>query len=472
MALLSFVFVIAFASAGLQIEQDSISVNKTYNHDSYVLINISNTENFDFYNISFEQNPYISIQRIPLIYAGQTVTTNATITSNSRMQNQEVLLRGFYQSNIGTSNETHEIQVNYDSGLSRCGFSIIEGDTVTWRNMDSFEVKMRNVDSGEDVNVFSGDEEFSITFDEPQEFVYQFMRYGFVYTDTCKITVLSSEGIINNPEYDDSLLLNVEINYEPTTVVLNVPETSYTLGFVASQDGLFTITNIGDKVAKEITLSGNWFTFTDNNFDLTAGTSRNVGYSISPLGYVTKTNQTNKNYTLTLTIEGNFPTQEVEFNVFVPYFEVGGVDENITYEDVERMLIFCQQNPEHRLCPKEKVVTVFTNASSDTFNYTMSRQQVNELWQFMFETADADDEERKRQKEFDDSLIGNLTNLTYNQELIKIEQEEMREQVEKNKNSTYAFILVIFFMFVIANLGMILYFKIRNRIKMKSLMFK
>lgn len=356
-----FIFFISLASAnGLQIVgDDHFEINKTTEIEKKITFEIENQEPTNFSNVQFESNPYISMDPVN-ISSGDTEEVTADVIATDDFSGV-IKIKGFYESDLGEQEETHEVDVNYsDEGneLSRCDFSIIKGDTIKWNNLlqtSLGKIKLINADTEQEVAEIQPNSSYPETFDDPIEFSYYFTRYGIAFTNICTISVLDTSGLINNPEYDTQIFLDIEIIYEPTTISVTIPTTEYEIEAGDSAQDLLSIRNNGGYEAKNVKLTSDWFVFSSNNFDLDSGKSKNIGYTIKP--EITATNQTNKTYTKKLKIEGNFETYEEEFEIFVPYMEIDEdfLKDSKTLEELflerwEFVKAYCNDNPNAEDC--------------------------------------------------------------------------------------------------------------------------
>lgn len=347
---------------GLSINPSQISVNRTIGIDKFVNITITNEEPVDFQGVKFETNSQISIEPFNLS-SGENKTINAEIISTQDFSGV-IDIKGFYESDLGQQNETHNIVVDYDDGLDKCGFSIVQGDTVIWKNNVPSSIRMINADNGNTVTEIDENSSYSELFDQNTSLSYYFTRFGVKFTNTCTISVLGTSGLINNPEYDTSLALDVKVNYEPTNISTTILEDEYTIEAGEFTEDLLSIKNVGNKIAKNIKLEAEWFIFSSNNFDLEPGQSRNVGYTITP--QITETNQTGKTHDKELKISGNFDAFTHTFKITIPYRVI---DESFNQdtktiqqlfeERYEFVKAYCNDNPNNELCTQ--LVTTFSS---------------------------------------------------------------------------------------------------------------
>lgn len=370
------VFLVSFISAnGLQVSPVSITINKSENLNYVYNITICNTESNDFQDIKFEDNSLIQISSMNLS-SGQCINASANIIANQDFTGS-IRLKGFYVSDLGQQNVTRTLSVDYVNGLSACDFSIIMGDTIIWNNLVSGQINLINADTLGLVSTLNQNGSYSNTFYTPTEFRYYFTRLGLRFTDICTISALDTQGLINNPELDFLLNLNIDISYIPTDLIINVFNDNYTIIPGQKAQDILNIRNNGNNTARNIYLSGNWITFTTNGFDLAPGESRNVGYDIFPI--LMNTSQTNQTYKINLSILGNFNSFYKIININIPFTEItsniyenSATLEQLAKERIEFILAYCQDNPNNADCSKimKKYVNLYNNTGTAQDEFT------------------------------------------------------------------------------------------------------
>lgn len=402
--LLGIIFLSSIVSAnGLSVNPDNITVNKTAGADLIVNFDLTNEEPFSFFNINFEDNPYIQMEEITELVSGDVISVEATIIADNNV-NEAIRIKGFYEADIGDSNETYEIDVDFDDGISICDLTVIQGDTVIWHNLVSDEIVMRNADTQQDITTIPEGESHTIVFDNPLVLHYFFLRLGFVFTETCTINVLDDEGLVNDPNLDAILNLEVVLDFPPTTLASSVAINTFTMHFFEEREGIILLENTGSETAKNIHLEGDWFSFSPNNFDLNPTDTRIVSFFINP--EIGSTNETNQNYIKNVSITGNFATLIEEFSIFINFANIGDGTGNETVEDLIDLI--CRIRPE--LCGGTTEIIYVGNGTQE-FNISFTKEKVDGLFSLFFDLKDLL-ERNENNVAASTSLINTYTNST------------------------------------------------------------
>lgn len=442
-----FFFLISIVSAnGLVISAGNLSsIEKTYEQDYTITLNISNTEPFDFYNITFPSNDIIEINKITKLSSGQSIQVQATIKTNEDFSGS-ARLRGDYFSTLGQSNKTHTINIDYYDGFDVCDIDIVEGDSIDWINLVQDEIILRNADTGEDFRTILEGENFSKKFNYPQELNYYAMiLVGIPFTQMCTINIQDDSGYVHSLSYDAILDFNVNINYPPTQISINIPTTDYDMDYDGEESDIFNIRNDGSDIAKNIHLSGEWFSFTENDFDLAPGDSKNIGYTINPMVYLT--NDTDKVHIKNITIEGNFDRIDSSLNIFINYQNIDSLTSGGSYDpDFFRNFyrLHCLTYPNDDLCSKKIVYLNSSNRNislsltEETFLGLAARQAQSERDWGVYQKSDLEFKQ-------------NISNQLDQQKQVDINQTKEIEDARKSNESSsiISIFLVIFVIFLV-----------------------
>lgn len=385
----SVVLVTSLTSAGLTVNQTSFSVNKSSSSFVDVYFQVTNTEAFDFVNISLEGNSGVLMNTIEILHPGETKNVTARIMSGSS-SNTSLRVQGLYFLNIGQSFQTYDIDVNFSNppALNPCDFSIISGDTVRWWNRMQFDsmVMFRNTGQSVGGSSTTPSQSYQIQYNQQETFRYYWARFSFPITPVCAITVLSPNTWVYNPQYDAIMNFNIQVQQPPTSLTVSPNPTSFNIGITETHEGTILIQNTGVATAFDIHLDGDWMSFSANDFDLAPSQSRGIIFSVHP--QVLTTNETNKTYSKILRVMGNFNTYETPISVFVKFANIGLVGTNASIEEL--LLMFCAQQPFSPFCgnePKIEYRYIF-NSSDQEVNVTVTQNRLNDIFAYMFSLGD------------------------------------------------------------------------------------
>lgn len=429
-------------SSGLIINQTTQSLVKISGTSPTYNFTIINPTTYTFYNITLEPNVYLNTPTIPELNTSQIASISSVVVANESF-NKTFKVQGYYYTTVGVSNNTHVVNVDYYNGLDKCDFTITKGDRVLWVNSVSDEIQLKNVATGNVVTIIPQGNNYTTYFDSPQSFQYVFLRRGFIFTRICTITALSDSGLVNNPEYDGFMNLTVTLIFNPTNITYNIVSNNYTINVFQSQDGVMTITNVGNESAKNIMLTGDWLTFNTNNFNLLPGETKGIIYTIKPS--ITLTSQTNQSYNKTLSIAGNFNTLYYPFNIFVPYANMDANQSGNYQSLLELIRKFCKDNPKETFCLDKPSVVYIGNGTDQNFNVSYSTEQVKAIYSYIFSMGDDQKIVNNYMKETLENIsnrINGIENLSANS-LKLVSDSEVKRQ-ENSGNTT--FIIIIFIM--------------------------
>jgi len=455
--MLCMTFCLAMVSAnGLRIDPTTITVNKTVGVDENIIFTIHNDEPYAFYNISIDDDfGYITIDDIDELASGENITVNAIITADVNKE-EDIRVKGFYISNVGEQNLEHFVNITGDSAQSfdvdPCDFTIIKGDSITWTNVDSYStIHLRDMDSTDgsgnpipiDGGIITRGSSFTKQFTVAGDFnygVYLGEDLNFDL-DTCSVVIQPTSGPVNDPDLDGVFHLSLTTDYEPTEITVTVVESDTSFRpFNKEEGGIISIKNSGDKIAKNVHLEGQWFTFAENDFDIQPGSTNNVEYYVEPA--VSSTADTNKTYYQNITISGNFDQYSREFEVFVEYRENIDPDNPSAYGGIDELLReFCERNPD--ICTPV-IIEEGGNGTQKSATFNITEEQWKDLWIHIFEESEA-------RKTLDNYIKEEISGLSQNSNnntavithLMKLFEEE-KETNESSIKSIVIFIIIIF----------------------------
>ena len=460
------------SASGLQIVGDSdFQINKTIGSIESIIITLLNDDTFSFYNITFEENDFISMDTISSLAPGEEITFYALIDTNQEI-NQDIKISGLYEAQIGSSEEIYYVDVSFNDGIDPCILQVIKGDTVIWNSLNSIMLKMYNSDTNSEITILQPNTTYSSQFTTPQTLNYHFEENGWRVNDNnCQVIVLDDIGLIKNPLLDTLINLKINQNYEPTSIQATFIDTNYIMDFNDETGGSFQIKNNGLNIAKNIKLSAEWFIFSDNNFDLNPGITKGISYTIKPFNYIFNTDQTNKTHNKTLIIDGNFENHYEPFDIFINYADISNENYTSGGNSLKEWIDnYCIENPDDGICPQEPTIIYrYTNSSNRDFNVTYNQEQVQGLYKFDRDKAEEDATRDKATLELLRKMEIGL-NLSSSMDIKNQEEIEKLKSLLEDKDALSVLITSIILILIIAICVYFIYLKLKNKEKYQALM--
>ncbi len=358
------VLCMTFISAtGLNITLSNFNLNTTLGTYPTITFNITNTN-----PSGYAYSNFVSIQpslNSPIIFPSFSLASGATeiVTANVTSQtsfNGVVDIQGFYNASLGQNQPTtHQINITQDpsSNLpqldsSNCNIVINQGDYVAWFNNYTNPVSITTA-TGVNYQINNNSVTQSQVYSSVGTFVYTLNTLS-TPIQTCSVTVLSNIGLVNNPNYDGHINLNLIVTYPPTILTTNYYNTTtFIINAQSSSQGGLSVSNIGNYTSYNLTLSDSlgWITSNINNLNIAVNNTQNIFYTITP--QINSTNQTNQTYVDTLTLkDNNGDVQTQLFNIVIPYTVINSNNtiSNITLSQLATNYLtflqaFCNSNP-------------------------------------------------------------------------------------------------------------------------------
>jgi len=216
------------SASGLVIENTTqLDIIKNFETDRVITLNITNEEGFDFYDIQF--NKYLESDLFNLS-SGESKEVDFTITQDIDIS-EEIKLYGYYETTLSPSNDVYYVNINYPNGFDVCDMNLIAGDTINWYNNATGNIKLRNAETGESFADIEAGSNYTETFTEAINFNYYSTRLGMQFGNVCNINVMPTSGLVHDTDYDTKINFNLEIEYEETTMQVEVPTTDYSLEY-------------------------------------------------------------------------------------------------------------------------------------------------------------------------------------------------------------------------------------------------
>ena len=381
------------AANGLSLVNDTvIEINKTSGIDKDFTFSLRNEEAYTMFNVSFEDNDHVSLPIIDQIAAGATRQVTAKAVGDADFSGI-VRVKGFFQSQVGASNATTEITMDFTNGFDLCDISITKGDTVRWINTVNDEVRLKNQDTNSEFAIIATNDTYETTFDTAQILTYYAQRHGFAFTDVCKITILEDTGLVNDPSLDAQVAFDIDVSFEQTTVEVTAVTTEHTVSVFDTDEGVITIKNTGSRPAKEVSLQGEWFSFNKNNFDIASGSTVVVTYTIlSAKNGITSTNDTDQTYHKNITISGNFPEHIVNYDITIPFLEIGNGTSTSGKSILDILKEECENDPDFCGIEPKIVYRDGTNNTNGAVDVQVVQDDLNNLFRFFIDNTDSTNE--------------------------------------------------------------------------------
>lgn len=457
-----FLFLISLTS-GLQLGNSSYIVNKTLNINQTITLNIINDESLKLYNITCEPNNFITFNKINELGSGSSVEVQATIFGDENYDDI-IRIKGYYVNNVGELNEKHDVQITQFES-NPCSFSVYKGDSVTWHNNLLSIVNLKKYPSLEPVpgGDISANSNFTLEMNEVKTQGYKLFLGGWDFGQVCEISTLDTTGFINNPEYDALLNLKLNLNYESTSLYPTLLNPYFNMFFYEEKEGVLSIKNNGDEKAYDISLSGGWFDFEQNNFDLAPGETKGVIFNVFSI--INSTEDTNKTYIKEIKINGNFEEITLPVEVFIKH---SIIDENYTSSQqglIEFIKEYCEKNPD--VCGTSKVI-YSPGDTQRTEDFEITEEQWRDYWLSQYSeqeeitTAMAYVKEVtskwEEQKTMTESKLVNI----YNQIMSDAEQSEQDKKIIVGVITMIVMIVVGIILYYL-----VLYYKNKNNLEVR-----
>lgn len=451
---------------------DNLNISKTVGQIYTTNFTINNPTSYTFYNLSFENNNYVTSTLIPSLAPGQSVNINIQIITDEDV-NLPLNFKGFYMATVGDSNKIYEINMN-KSLTSNCDFSIIKNEKIKWKNLEIVSTynPMKIIGNYLGVNFnnnLAANEEYTYQFTQSGEFDYLISYNVPYFQKSCKLNILSDIGYVNNPELDAIINFNINNLYPSTLIQSTFFDDNFSMNFYDTRDGFFILKNIGTNVAKNVKINADWMSFSSLNKDLSKldiapGEQVNIFFNIKPK--INNTNDTDKNYIKPIKITGNFDEINKDISIFINYAEINPEDINGTNAGlIEFITKFCNENPD--ICNTEpRIIYKNINESDTYFNATLGVNQLKALFMAVVDSIDRNDQQFNYFKEQFLNMTSEMTNIKSNTELTK---DSIQDVIKEISEANGVWIFIGFFGFAILICGglvyILIYYKRKNKLE-------
>ncbi len=441
-SLFLFLFLISYVSASLTLEPTNVVADKIYGEELNITLHLNNTESHNFTNLSFSDNDYIRMEEIPVILSGETKSFTATVFGDIDFVGSVDLEALFFSNNLGSVDEEYVVSLISDNSIDLRDFSIYVNNRVTFKNSKSEEVILV---FGESTTTLAPGTNKTFTLTTAEKLSYYFSNgiSSNPISSSYEITILPTTGIVMDPNLNPKVFLNISLSYPETTIQITyLTENNYSsLSPFESREGTIELKNTGAKIAKDINLNCEWMSFSQNNFDLSPGSSKPITYTFSPQIY--STNETNKSYEKLLTITGNFEDKLQTFFTDISYAKIGDDSYSQGSTLMEWFTSHCAENPDDEICGG-KTVYIYQN-ESDNITIETGNAQFQDFISFII--LSVQDLEKKSKAQGEIIAMINSTqaeNNNLSKEVLSSTKESTNATKSINDTILTFFVLIVF----------------------------
>jgi hypothetical protein len=210
---LALIFIISFVSSdGLQILNNNQIMTKTVGVNQNFIITLKNNFSQSFFNISIENNDYISFSPFSQLLSGDSVNITATVKKDDYNKNLLLNIYGLFLNTVGIRNETHMIDIDWDS-QSKCDITLIEGDKINFTNTDQYSINLL-LNYGE--VTIPAQTSHIVDYNQVGNDFWFRRKVGALQLERCTVTVNSATGYVNDPSKNAKLNFTLNSVYDPT----------------------------------------------------------------------------------------------------------------------------------------------------------------------------------------------------------------------------------------------------------------
>ncbi len=303
----------------IQILPDTLAVNVTKGINKIVTLEINNPNAYTLYDIIAEGDIVVTSQTLNSLEGNENVSFQITLNANEKgSYDKTINIVGFTRLNCSAlDTQTHDIEIT-SGGANPRNIEICRNDNIKFTNNYGSSVYLDIDDFDLYQGINNGDSHVEL-FAGLGQTVYRIEPL----IDLGYVTTTDEFSSVHSSSDDGTLTLHIECVLEETTVSLEYPKVSFNMSYDEIKSGYFIIKNTGSKIAEQINIVGDWFSFDKNNFNLAIDEEKAINFVISPL--VEDTSDTDKWYNKTIYVGGdNIDTLTQNIDIFLEYSDVAG----------------------------------------------------------------------------------------------------------------------------------------------------
>ena len=332
-----FIPVHAFAIPLLSLNSSSMDVIAEAGVTELSHFQVTNLGDTPLYNLTIEPVPEFSFPMIPKIDPNETKLINFTAISTN-LFDKTITMRLKFTYLQGSPPSSRTFIVNSTNNSFQPSITYIKpNDIIRWNNIGNSTHNVQSNNSLFDSDITSGSfYQFQFSSIGETSYINKYASHGGIIV-VQNITVLET---IYDPNLDKTLSIHYVNQLPQGNLTLTLSDNNFSIKYNLSTESALTLRNSGSNLIKNIRLSSspNWIIFNENNFDISAGSSNALTYTIDPT--IIATDETNRTYNLTISvIADNMASFSQNMKVFIPYENlVIPTTSNASIEELRKLL--------------------------------------------------------------------------------------------------------------------------------------
>lgn len=281
---------------------------------------------FNIYNVTIEGLPYLELTPIPILELNGSALLNYSVLMTEPISGSfNGNIRYFYYTNTTREPKNYTINVNA-TGFSPINKTIYVNDSIIWHNIDTSNHTATNFDNPSERVFMEAGDKILQNFDSIRNYQY----YDEYTSIGGYINVLDNSILVYTHTPSLDMPIEMHMQYSSQEIETQIIPDTFKLNYNSQDEGILRLKT--NDTLLGVHLSGDWLTFSENNFDLNKET-KILTFTVKPRG-ITKDEHTDKQYNKFITIAGtNLITTNVEIPIFINMH-------NFTEDDDKKLFVF------------------------------------------------------------------------------------------------------------------------------------